>query len=864
MKPVLFLLWCIPFLSQAQLTDNFSDGNFTANPTWAGDDSQFTINASQQLQLNATAAGTSYLAVTTSMPTLDNAEWQFYIKLNFAPSSSNFARVYLVSNQANLKGSLNGYYLQFGETGSNDAIELFKQTGSTSVSVARGTNGFIASAFTITVKITRDNSGLWSIYADQAAGNNFVLQSSGTDATYNSGSYFGVAATYTSSNISNFYWDDFSIPNIADLVPPTIANVIATNNNSLDITFSEPVDEPTAELITNYSVNTIGNPLSAQRDAVDYSIVHLSFGSNFQSGTTYNLTISNVKDLNNNSIAPSSNATFVWNAPAVVQPFDVLINEIYFEPIATAPLPNVEFVEIYNRSSHSINLNGWKLTDGSTSVAILPAITLLPDSFLIVCKSSDAPLLSAYGSVAGTAAFPSLNNDVGDDLKLLDNSGTVIDRVVFNDDYYNNSSKKNGGFTIERIDVDFTCDNKNNWRASEDANGGTPGKANSVKGIYSDTTAPQLLSAYPLTANTVQLTFSESPDAALALIPANYSIDNGIGQPASVSINDTKITLTLTTALQQGVVYMITVSASLADCPGNKIDGDRSIKVGLPETINTGNLLINEILFNPKSGGNDFVELYNNSDKILDLKYVKIATTDDSNNISTNYSITDNGYLLFPSEYIAITPDIESLLLFYPNAPAKRILKSSLPGFNDDKGVCVITDFAFNRFDQLNYNKKWHFPLIDDQNGVSLERISFNRITQDSTNWHSAAETAGFATPGYKNSQSSESNTTDELLIEPEIFSPDNDGFNDVISFFINLKEQGFMLNAKIYNDAGQLVRHLVKSRLLSPEDVFSWDGITDRSEKAPIGIYVLYAEAVNPNGKIKKFKKAFVLASKL
>ncbi len=72
------------------------------------------------------------------------------------------------------------------------------------------------------------------------------------------------------------------------------------------------------------------------------------------------------------------------------------------------------------------------------------------------------------------------------------------------------------------------------------------------------------------------------------------------------------------------------------------------------------------------------------------------------------------------------------------------------------------------------------------------------------------------------------------------------------------------MLNAKIYNDAGQLVRHLVKSRLLSPEDVFSWDGITERNEKAPIGIYVLYAEAVNPNGKIKKFKKAFVLASKL
>ncbi len=856
----------LPVFTLAQITDNFSDGDFTNNPTWSGDAGQFIVNASQQLQLNSSGTGSSYLAVATSLPTLDNTEWQFYIKLNFAPSSSNNGRVYLVSDQQNLKGSLNGYYLQFGENLANDAIELFRQTGTTSTSVARGTNGFIAAAFTIRIKVTRNNAGLWSILADATAGSNFALQATGTDVTYNTGNYFGVVCNYTTTNATNFFFDDFSIPNIADVFPPTISTAAAISNAQVDVKFSEPVSLTTAQLVSNYTVNnSIGSPSSAVRDASDFSLVHLSFANTFTSGLLNTITINNVQDFNGNSIVANSTITFTYTAPAVAQPYDIIINEIYYEPIATAPLPNVEFVELFNRSAGAINLNGWKLTDGSTSVATIGNVIINPGSFLIVCKSTDAALLAPFGTVAGTSSFPSLNNDVGDDLRLQDNTGLQIDRVMFNDNYYNNNSKKNGGFTIERIDPDFICDNRYNWSASNDATGGTPGRENSVKGSYADNIAPQLLSAYPASATQIEITFTETPDPGFASLNSSYTISNGIGQPATVIINDTKVILTIGSPLQAGIIYTITVSGSIQDCPGNLIAGNRTVRIALPETVTAGNLIINEILFNPKSGGNDFVELYNNSNKVIDLKNLKIATTDDNDVISTNYAISDNGYLVFPGDYVAITTNVENLIQFYPVVSAKNCIQASLPGFNDDKGVCVLTDFALNRFDQLAYDKKWHYPLIDDQNGVSLERLSFNRPTQDAGNWHSAVEKVGFATPGYRNSQAVDDiDAGSELNVDPEVFSPDNDGYNDVVSFYINMNDIGYLLNADIYNEDGRLVKRLVKAKLLAPQDAFTWDGINEKNEKASVGIYIVFAEVYNPKGNVKKFKKTFVLATKL
>ena len=102
----------------AQVTDDFSDGNFTSQPAWSGDHSQFTISSSSAipasmrpaLKLNSESVDTSFLVLESNY--LETAEWSFWIKLSFNTSANNFARVYLASDKFDLKGPLNGYFIQ--------------------------------------------------------------------------------------------------------------------------------------------------------------------------------------------------------------------------------------------------------------------------------------------------------------------------------------------------------------------------------------------------------------------------------------------------------------------------------------------------------------------------------------------------------------------------------------------------------------------------------------------------------------------------------------------------------------------------------------------------------------------------------
>jgi hypothetical protein len=158
-----------------------------------------------------------------------------------------------------------------------------------------------------------------------------------------------------------------------------------------------------------------------------------------------------------------------------------------------------------------------------------------------------------------------------------------------------------------------------------------------------------------------------------------------------------------------------------------------------------------------------------------------------------------------------------------------------------------------------------HFALLDDAKGVSLERINPQMPTQENSNWASASYTSGYATPTYKNSQYlASSGTTDFLQILPETFSPDQDGYNDIISFNYRLPSQGYLANMFIYNSNGQLVKQLLRNHIMGTEGTVNWDGVTTDNAIAPIGIYIVWMEVFNLNGDVQRVKKAFVLAGKL
>jgi hypothetical protein len=158
-----------------------------------------------------------------------------------------------------------------------------------------------------------------------------------------------------------------------------------------------------------------------------------------------------------------------------------------------------------------------------------------------------------------------------------------------------------------------------------------------------------------------------------------------------------------------------------------------------------------------------------------------------------------------------------------------------------------------------------HFAIIKNPEGVSLERLSFEKSTEEPGNFQSASASAGFATPGYKNSQNTDGLTSkDEFELQSSSFSPDNDGFEDLMQLRYKLSESGFVANVTIYNSNGTVVLKLYKNFTLATQGLLEWDGKNGASEFNPPGIYLIYAELFNAKGVIKKFRKTVVLAKKL
>ena len=69
----------------SQITEDFSDGNFTNNPSWNGTMSDYEVNSDLALQLNNSVATTSYLSIENNLNNSNNNEWRFWVKQSFSP-----------------------------------------------------------------------------------------------------------------------------------------------------------------------------------------------------------------------------------------------------------------------------------------------------------------------------------------------------------------------------------------------------------------------------------------------------------------------------------------------------------------------------------------------------------------------------------------------------------------------------------------------------------------------------------------------------------------------------------------------------------------------------------------------------------
>ncbi|MDC0338865.1 lamin tail domain-containing protein [Flavobacteriales bacterium] len=845
----------------AQLTDNFTDGDFTNSPSWNGDGGLFTI-ASGELNSQSPGAATYYLSTPSALAS--DAQWEFFIDLQFATSGANFVDVYLMSDATDLNTTSNGYFIRLG--GTSDEISLYSMVGGASTIIIDGVDGLINSSSSnpFNIRVTRDVSNLWNLAYDDGATGSFISAGTVTDASINSSSFFGVLIEQSSaaSAVNGHFFDNFIVGNIpVDLTPPNINSVAVVSITQLDVLFSEPVNQTTAEASSNYFASSgLGNPTTAVQDGSNPALIHLTFPTPFTNGQVDTLTIQNIEDLSVNTMITETQ-TFMYFVSAIPSYRDVVINEIFADPTPQLGLPAADFIELYNASDSIFDLNGWVFSDAAASEA-LGTYILLPGEYVVIADDNYTFDFSVYPNVLFVASFPALNIS-GDDLTLQDNLSNTIDQVSYSDSWYQDAIKDDGGYSLEQINPTIPCVNSSNWTGANITAYGTPGTINSVYDGTPDVTSPSIITSDVLSATTVDLCFDETIDTS-NIVLSQFSCSGGITVTNLIIYPSANcISLTLSPVIDTGVVYTLTLNG-MGDCSGNLVSNSTS-QIILPHTGAIGDLIINEVLFNPFTGGDDFVEIYNNSEKYLDLYNWKLANWDDG--IIDNFKAITIHKLMRPGDYIVLTKDSSDIQSNYLNAIFGNFVQlASLPTYSNDSGTVylILPDLDSTVCDYFSYDEDLQFGLINNPDGISLERIDFNRPTNESTNWHSAAESVGWATPGLENSQYYPGQiTSDAVSVEPEIFSPDNDGFDDILNINYTMSNPGFVGSVTIFDANGRIIRSLVQNELLAATGTISWDGLNNKREKARIGMYIVYFEVFDLEGNVSGVKKTCVVASK-
>ncbi|HWV65084.1 lamin tail domain-containing protein, partial [Chitinophaga sp.] len=516
--------------------------------------------------------------------------------------------------------------------------------------------------------------------------------------------------------------------------------------------------------------------------------------------------------------------------------YSVVIHEIMPKPSPVVGLPPYEYIELRNISAAPVQLNNWRLAVNKREV-LLPDYLLQPDSLLLLCAPA---AVNSYNlpNIRGIDRFPAVADDSAL-IVLYDASRKVIHAVDYHQGWYAGGKTSKGGTSLEMINTAFPCSGKVNWIASTAPAGGTPGTANAAAGNAIDAGKPDLLFAALTDSMHVLLQFSRTLDSAVAADPMHYQLSG------SIHVTACRVTpplfncveLQLEAAIQPKEIYTVNATG-LPDCNGAVSNVYNSVTLGIPQPPAINDLLINEVLFYPPAGIPEFIELYNAGGKVVNVDELRLCARSAGGRLGVFKKMNTGGRLLMPGQLLALTTNKELLCGYYScHSPGSIQEISSLPSMPLAGGDVVLLRADSMVIDELPYSSGQHFPLASDLQGISLERLEYGLPASDGANWHSAAAAAGYATPGWLNSQRRE-NAGDSLdiVLLPEVFSPDHDGTDDITKLSWRLPGPGFVGNITVYNLHGKPVKYLARNMLMGNTGYLPWDGIGENAVVLPPG----------------------------
>ncbi|MGQ7868972.1 T9SS type B sorting domain-containing protein [Sunxiuqinia sp. sy24] len=297
-----------------------------------------------------------------------------------------------------------------------------------------------------------------------------------------------------------------------------------------------------------------------------------------------------------------------------------------------------------------------------------------------------------------------------------------------------------------------------------------------------------------------------------------------------------------------------------------RIWSDQPEQIDPDQLAVAGDLLINEVLFNPYPGGVDFVELYNLSDKMLRLDHLFLANKNDDGTLKTMVPLSTQETYVPPKSYLVLSENQEQVLAFYnTHCPDCLLDLPEIPAMNNDEGYVALLADSLKMLDEFHYTEKMHHPLLVDEEGVSLERIALDEASNAPSNWASASASVQFATPGYANSMSrTELPEQDIITLEPKSFSPNDDGYNDCLKISYQFENPHYVANLKIFDSNGRHVYDLIQNEPVGSQGEWIWNGEWQNGGKSQLGIYIVWLEVHDQNGNTKQFKKTCSITDRL
>ncbi|MDX1591387.1 MAG: lamin tail domain-containing protein, partial [Balneolaceae bacterium] len=471
-------------------------------------------------------------------------------------------------------------------------------------------------------------------------------------------------------------------------------------------------------------------------------------------------------------------------------------------------------------------------------------------------------------------SWPGFSN-AGDAVVLKNAEGVLADSLYYHSEW----GSPKPGVSIERKDPSAISIDPSNWSLSSAPFGSTPNEINTAFRI--DRESPQIRFVR-LMNDLIHIAFTEFVELTDL---ARFRVNNA---HADVQAYDPQRGDFLTLSFNPSHLNseVIVRAENIQDFQGNMT---HSSEMPLARRPDEGELVLNEIMYQelpeesiPGFSQSEYIEIANSTDHTLSLEGIMIREAADEEGLYRTIEFADTREkFIKPGEYAIIYPEADDLP--YPlsrtgqffgapvdiNRRALRADRTTLSLVNSGKEL-FLTDSTGTILDHIHYTPFWHNPNLIDVQGISLERISTHAFSNDPDNWTSSSAEKG-GTPAERNSVSSASETImslsqgGKLSLQPNPFSPDADGFDDVLNIEYEFDNPDYLLRVRILDRYGRHIRTVANSYRAGLSGELRWDGLTDNGSPNRIGIYVLWMEAYHAaSGSRKIFREAFVLARSL